>query len=518
MKTLLKFKQIIVLVILVVFAFGACTKDFEEINTDPNNPTNVPAANIFTYATVDAVDDWIGSGWINFFYTACWSQQWAKAQYIDEDRYQFRPENMNTFFEDPYTSELMDLKIIIEKTATGGPEENPALNAAARIWNVWVFYQMVDVFGDVPYTEALRGNEAGAGVFPAYDAQDQIYSALLAELEACNTILSTPQLGFGDCDLFYDGDPEAWQKFGNSLYLRLLNRVHGAVAGADGTIDNILTSGSYPIMESNADQCSLPYPGVLPYRNGTFENLYTRTDVLISQTMVNWLLARNDPRLPVYAQPIISPTLEGEDVPYPTYVGQQNGAVSQPVLAERSYIGTAVGYDPAAPLYVLTYDEVEFIKAEYYLRTGNDAAAQTAYEAAITASMDRWSADIGNYLADPLVAWNGGVNKQQLIMEQKWAAIFGQGVEAYAEVRRTGYPSRIFEYELEGTVYDNLGLPVRMTYPQNEESYNGTNLEAAKQRQQIPASDDGMFGARIFWQTSTYPIPTEPDPQGPGNW
>ena len=70
MKTLLKFKQIIFLVILVVFAVGACTKDFEEINTDPNNPTNVPALNIFTYATVDGVDDWLGGGWINHTYLA----------------------------------------------------------------------------------------------------------------------------------------------------------------------------------------------------------------------------------------------------------------------------------------------------------------------------------------------------------------------------------------------------------------------------------------------------------------
>ena len=78
MKTLLKFKQVIILVILVVFAVGACTKDFEEINTDPNNPTNVPALNIFTYATVDGVDDWLGAGWINHTYLACWSQQWCK--------------------------------------------------------------------------------------------------------------------------------------------------------------------------------------------------------------------------------------------------------------------------------------------------------------------------------------------------------------------------------------------------------------------------------------------------------
>jgi hypothetical protein len=518
MKTLLKFKQVIIPVILVIFAVGACTKDFEKINTDPNNPTNVPAKNIFTHATVDGVDDWLGAGWVNHTYLACWSQQWAKVQYIDEDRYDFRIESINPFFEDPYSTELMDLKIIIEKTDVGGPEENAPLNAAARIFKVWDFQQLTDVFGDIPYSEALQGNVAGTSVFPVYDTQESIYMDMLSELEECNTILSTPHLSFGG-DLFYGGDPAAWQKFGNSLHLRLLNRCHGAYVDADEEIAKILGSpAQYPVMEGTSDMCALSYPGVLPYRNGTYNTLYTRTDQTISQTMVNWLLARNDPRLPIYAQPISSDSLEGTWVPHPTYVGQQNGAASQPILAERSYLGTKIAYDPAAPLYLLTYDEVEFIKAEYYLRAGNDAAAQTAYEAAITASMDRWGADIGAYLADPLVAWNSGVAKQKLIMEQKWASIFGQGVEAYAEVRRTGYPSRIFEYVLEGSLYPDLGLPTRLPYAQNEESYNGINLKAAKDRQGVPIDNYGMFGARVWWQTNAYPIPTATDPQGPGNW
>jgi hypothetical protein len=519
MKTLLKFKQIIILVIVVVFAVGACTKDFEEINTDPNSPTNVPAINIFTYATVNAVDGWLGGGWINHTYLACWSQQWAKVQYIDEDRYQFRIESVNPFFEDPYYTELMDLQVIIEKTAPGGENENAPLYAAARIFKVWVFHQLADVFGDVPYSEALQGNKAGTTVFPVYDTQESIYMDMLKELEEANTILSTPQLNFGNGDLFYGGDPAAWQKFGNSLYLRLLNRCHDAYGGADAKIATTLSS--LPIMESNDDMCALYFPGVLPYRNGTYNTLYTRTDQAISQTMVNWLLARNDPRLPVYAQPIVSDSLEHVYTPHPTYVGQQNGATSQPILAERSMLGTVIAYDPAAPLYLLTYDEVEFLKAEYYLRTDNDGAAQAAYEAGIAASMDRWGAtyDEAAYLANPLNAWNGDdVAKQKLICEQKWAAIFGQGVEAYAEVRRTGYPSRIFEYELEDTDYPGKGLPVRLTYATNEESYNGVNLQAAKDRQGIPITDNGMFGARVWWNTVAYPIPTTKDLQGPGNW
>jgi hypothetical protein len=524
MKTLLKFRQMIIVTILVIFAVGACTKDYEEINTDPNNPTNVPAINIFTHAIVDGVDDYLGEGWINHTYLACWAQQWCKVQYIDEDRYQVRPENRNGFFEDPYMTELMDIQVILEKTAPGGENEDPALYAAARIFRVWDFHQLTDVFGDIPYSEALLGNKAGATVFPKYDSQESIYMDMLNELDTANTIISSllgPQLNFGGGDLFYGGDAVAWQKFGNSLYLRLLNRCHDAYSGADAKIAQILAPGSsYPIMESNADNCKLDYPGVLPYRNGTYNTLYTRTDQAISQTMVNWLLARNDPRLPVYAQPLLSDSLEGVYAPRPTYVGQQNGAAVQPNLAERSMLGKVIAYDPTAPLYLLTYDEVEFLKAEYYLRTGNDAAAKLAYEAGIAASMARWKAtyDAVTYLADPLVAWDGGAVKQKLICEQKWAAIFGQGVEAYAEVRRTGYPSRIFEYELEATLFPGLGLPTRFCYAINEESYNPDKLAAAKSAQGVSAANDGMFGSRMWWQTVAYPIPTTTDPQGPGNW
>jgi hypothetical protein len=530
MKTLLKFRQIIIPVLVGIFVLGACTKDFEEINTDPNNLTDVPAINIFTYATVDGIDDWLGNGWINHTYLACWSQQWCKVQYIDEDRFLWRVANINAFYEDPYATELIDLEVIIEKTAPGGKNEDAGLHAAARIFKVWVFHQLTDVFGDVPYSEALKGNIAGTSVFPAYDSQESIYTDMLNELEEANTILSTPQLNFGAGDVIYGGDPAAWRKFGNSLYLRLLNRCSGAYAGADTKIAQILANPTqYPIIASNADNCKLDYPGVLPYRNGTFETLYTRTDQAISQTMVNWLKDRNDPRLPIYAQPITSdsvlwpqtapaPPIK-EVAPYPTYLGQQNGALLQPRLVDRSYLGTAVAYDPAAPLYALTYDEVEFIKAEYYLRAANDAAAQTAYEAGIAASMDRWGAtyDAPTYLADALNSWTGGVAKKKLICEQKWAAIFGEGVEAYAEVRRTGYPSRIFEYELAGTEYPGLGLPNRMPYAPNEDSYNADNLKAAKDRQGVSAANDGMF-TPVWWQTTAYPVPTTKDPQGPGNW
>jgi len=503
------------------FALGACTEDFEKMNTTPNNPTDVPAITIFTHAIDAAVNDKLGSGWVNHTYLACWSQQWAKIQYIDEDKYLSRVENINAFYEAPYINELKDLEIVINKCKAGGTEVNPGLEAAARILRAWVYAQQTDNFGDIPYTEALKGDEIGAGVFPKYDTQESIYMDLLKQLNDANNLLATPGLNpLGTGDLIYGGEHANWKKFANSLRLRLLNRCSGVYAQADAIMAEMLADpAKYPVFTSNGNDAELAYPGVLPYRNGTYNTLYTRTDQGISQTMVNWLKDRNDSRLAVFAQPISAtkvskPDGTTVDAPDPTYIGQQNGAAATPTISQRSFLGEAIAYDPAAPAYVMTYAELQFIIAEHYKRKGNDAKAKEAYEKGITASFDQWGAGMPEgYLAHAKVAWDGGVDQYKLIAEQKWAAIFGNGTEAYAEVRRTGYPSRIFEYELEATNYPGKGIPIRFPYPANEESYNAANLKEAKARQSISANNDGMFDSKMWWMTKTLPVPTAKDPQ-----
>ncbi|MCD6332113.1 MAG: SusD/RagB family nutrient-binding outer membrane lipoprotein, partial [Bacteroidales bacterium] len=260
---------------------------------------------------------------------------------------------------------------------------------------------------------------------------------------------------------------------------------------------------TYPLMESNDDNAKLVYPGALPYRNPIYNTLYTRTDQGISQTAVNFMKDRNDPRLPVFAQPRAS---DGE------YKGHQNGSANDPGVANRSLLGIAIAYTPDAPVYLLQYAEVEFYIAEHNARVGGDA--QTFYENGIRASLDLWGVGdaADEYLAQEKVVFNPD-KAVELITEQKWMAIFGQGVEAYAEIRRTHTPSRIFEYELEATEYPGRGLPIRLPYSDGEQSENGINLNAAKTRQGIENIDLGMFGARVWWDVRPNPIPTEKDPQ-----
>lgn len=557
MKYFIKTQKAVLGLVLVLMASGiisSCTKDYEELNTNPNNPVDVPAINIFTNAIQNAVDRQLG-GWIQHTYLGVWCQQWCKVQYIDEDKYM--PRDMSGYFQGPYTSELKNLKIVIDK-ATANNEL--ALASAAKVMRAWVYLYLTDVWGDVPYSEALQGFDVNGTLTPKYDTQASIYADLLNQLEEANQALGETSLNFGSGDLIYGGDPKEWQKLANSLKLRMLTRVAGtpwtftynmaggttvtttpgaaALADADSQIAGMLGDpGKYPFFDSNDDNAKLIYPG-LPYRNPIFDALYTRTDQAISETMVNWLLARNDPRIHIYGQP----TPNSVATPPLAYVGFQNGrGITSASFPAVSLLGTKIAYDDKAPLYFLTYDEVLFNLAEYYMRKGLDAQAQAAYEDGIKASMERWGCNDGstvypswgsdqittattgqlvsfsNYLAQPLVAWGGtDAQKYQKICEQRWAAIYGEGVEAYSQIRRTGFPERIFEYELEGDYYPGLGLPIRVQYALTEDTYNTDNVAAARVAQHIEATNEGMFStngitSQVWWHTRKNPIPTVTD-------
>ena len=379
MKYIIKFPKIVLGLFLASVLAWSCTKDFEELNTNPNRPVDVPAINIFTNTQVSGVARQLG-GWMQSYYLGNWCQQWCRVQYIDEDRYQVR--DMSSYMEGAYSMCLKNLTIVLNKANAEG---NKTLEGAAKVMRVWNFMYLTDIWGDVPYSEALQGFNADGTLTPKYDKQADIYADLLVQLEEANQLLATSTVSFGSGDLYFGGDPVKWRKFANSLKLRILNRAAGtpwsftynmagtqpdvttapgaaALATADAQIATILgNSSQYPIMDSNDDNVSLTYPG-LPYRNPIFDGLYTRTDWAISETMVDWLKARVDPRIHIYAQP----TPNSVDAGAIDYVGFQNGrgitAASFPAV---SLLGTAVGFDQYAPLYIMAYDEVQFIIAEY---------------------------------------------------------------------------------------------------------------------------------------------------------
>ncbi|MGE5317407.1 MAG: SusD/RagB family nutrient-binding outer membrane lipoprotein, partial [Chloroflexota bacterium] len=213
-------KYILSFVVLVVMAVG-CTKDYKEINTDPNRPKEVPTVNLISTAEKSLTDD-IFDEWFSGRQGLLWSQFWAQRNYTEEDRFIIRQNTNNTYWRLIYT-DMMDLQQIIN--IASDPAKVPGINAyygdavgqvaVANILKSYVFQLLASTYGDVPYEEAF---DAVNNPTPAYSSQKVIYLDLFAKLKAAADYLETSGTQvFTSGDLIYDGDPQKWAKFANSL-------------------------------------------------------------------------------------------------------------------------------------------------------------------------------------------------------------------------------------------------------------------------------------------------------------
>jgi len=282
-----------------------------------------------------------------------------------------------------------------------------------------------------------------------------------------------------------------WIKFSNSLRARMAMRLSKAdPAKAQAELTAAFAGG---VFASNSDNARLAWPGDGIYDNPWAANFSTRDDHRMSKTLVDTMLALNDPRLPIFAQPTkADPT---------KYAGMQNGldntftntyfnttsrpgAIFYPGATTYGTFGTSAGR--ATPSYILTFAEVSFIKAEAAMRGwGGLTAAQAAqfYNDGVTASITQWggtAAQAAAYLAQPSVAFNPA-NGLAMIGVQKWIAEFTQGTEAWSDWRRTGFPASI---QPGPKMYPATpGVAQRLLYPLAEASVNQVGIDAAVARQ-----------------------------------
>ncbi|MBL7829271.1 MAG: SusD/RagB family nutrient-binding outer membrane lipoprotein [Saprospiraceae bacterium] len=456
------------MLVLLIGLSNACTKDFDSINTNPNRPEEVPLTNVLVSAVSQGVRRTHGAS-MNMTYAGLWAQHYAKIQYIDEDWYEYRPDAMTAHWDGMYTGPLADLQDIINRAP------NPSnMRAAAMTMRAYYFAIMTDMWGNIPYTEALSPDRT---FNPVYDSQDVIYAGLIQELKDAAAMFDPGGDNLGAGDLIYAGDATLWKKFANSVRARLLNRAKGKNAAYATELQTLLSSPAN-LIASNAENAQMGYVDATGNgSNPIYSNKHNdgRNDHAVSKTLVD--LMTGDPRLAVYAD-----VNNGGN-----YVGQPNGTVEPNPFSAVSQIGTAFRDNPLNPSYLFTYAEVLFIKAE----ANND---KQAYLDAIAASCEQFGVtpDAG-FLTAVGTAYDGGAAKA--LGTQKWIALFGDGCEAFSEFRRTGFPSEVVEVPLSG--YPGQGVPRRFVYPTSETGNNKINLESAIQAQAIDAS--GLFGNKMWW-------------------
>ncbi|GAA4452074.1 SusD/RagB family nutrient-binding outer membrane lipoprotein [Nibrella saemangeumensis] len=460
-----------ILLMGVLLAGGSCTKEFDTMNTDPNNPTAIGPQYLLPYAIETSIDRYWGGRTrferLNLDGTMLWMQYLTRNIYSNEgDNYgvsvAFYNNNWKAFFNDSQ----VNFQRIASLAGTGGRFENPNYEGIAIVMRTWVFSLLTDMFGAIPYTEALKGTGDQPIYTPEYDSMEKIYAGMLNDLKLANEKLSTTGPAVSG-DILYGGDILKWKKFANSLRLRLANRQAAKKpAESKAIMTEILGDPvKYPVFTSNADNAALKHSAVLPSNNEWHQVMIQdgRTDWNISKTLADKLNELNDTRITVFAQP----NKAGK------YEGHANGlpdAIATTYLGTSSDLGTYFK-QTITPSVLMTYAELNLILAEAAVDGDITGDAQAYFEKGIAASFDQYGLKVpADYFAKV-----GNVTKEK-VMEQKWIALFGQALEAWTEYRRTGLP--VLPTKDPRAIFENEGvLPTRLPYPTTEYSLNKAKLD-----------------------------------------
>jgi hypothetical protein len=472
-------KKYLILLVLVAF-FTSCTDKFEEFNTDVKNPAFVAGEALFSNAQKALVDQ-ISSTNVNLNVFKLFAQYWTETTYVDESNYDivnrtiadltflmYYAGNNNTKEGGILKGFKAAADIIKAKDATSAVGEVEKANKLAiiELLSVYAWQNLVDIFGNVPYTEALDVNN----IAPKYDDAATIYSDLISRLNAALAKLDDSEGSFGSADLIYGGDVDSWIKFGNSLKLKIgITLADADNTLAKSTVESAVTAG---VFTSSDDDARFSYLGSI-HTNPLYQDVVQsgRNDFVAANTIVDLMNARSDPRLPLYF------TMNGG-----VYVGGPYGEENP--YSAYSHIAPEIVV-PDFPGIMLTYDEVLFYRAEAAARgysVGGNVDA--LYDAAITASILSWGGS-----ATATGTW------EEKIATQEYIALYTRGLEGYTTWRRLDYPIlNVSPLIIPAYITTYASLPKRFTYPINEQTLNKTNYESA-----ATAIGGDLLTTRIFW-------------------
>lgn len=466
--------------LLVIFILAAC-EQYEDLNTNPNEPTNVSADVLLPGAIRTGVNASVDA---SFLVGNVAAQLSAKTLRLEVDAYTWNA--FPKYWEAWYES-LSDVRSI-EKIALEQGSDN--LEGVAVVLRSWVIATLTNAYGDIPYSEAIRGDESN--FTPIYDDQQAIYADLLSELARADQLLASDD-GSINGDILFNGEAAQWRKFANALRLRLLMHAGDKIADAGSQFKSITDAGNIP--SSNADNIILTYTGstpnefpIVPLKQGDFDA------VALGGAAFNVMDATSDPRLLRYARPdnedyttdpVFTGWLNGLGEDCPSMGGSRLGAqyYNYPNLISADDLGL-----PMAEGIILSYAEVEFLLAEAIAKSWIDGDIESHYRAGIAASMEYYQVDVAPFGWSSFDDFynNSGVAYSEVtdIWQQKWLALYFHGLEPYFEVRRWYHESGDsfdgipFLEATCGNLNDDQ-LPLRFPYPGEEQSLNAINYDAA---------------------------------------
>lgn len=520
--TMKKFKTLF-LIGAIFFLFGACDKDFVELNTNPYAVTDLDPALLFAGAERTHLGGWetehtIVQQFVNPHNTGA-----TQGPNFNADVDNFNNGKWDGSYPNIIKNMVQALALV------EGANDRVNLRSMLRIWKAQAFMGVVDTHADVPYFDAGQAYLKGSEYFyPSYDDDAAIYADLEKELKEAIAALN-PNGDFVSADLFFGANGsvktttaaaqvDKWKKLGNSLLLRLGMRYSKLDPNKAKAIVAEAFNGG--VMKSNDDNAWVRYDGTL-FTNNANNGLVNNNPYFYyaAEPFVEQLKTTSDPRAPFLIATYANPASPLADPAPNTKLADQYGVpvgVLNTDLAKAPYRGSkGGGYNYSqmnvsavasltAPDFWVTYGEVALLLAEAAQRgwiPGGEAAAKQFYEDGIKADIKRYAlypksssvpdADIATFLANPGVAYTAA-DALKLINTQLWIVYIRNGTQAWANFRRSGFPA------LSPNRYNNLlngGFIRRLSYPDYELAQNRENYMKAVAA--IGGADN--LTARVFW-------------------
>lgn len=447
------------IIIIISLAISGCSKFLDKLD-NPNLVTDPPLDGLLTEATFETGRDVFRIGYAVSYYNQYLA---SNSQGSDADIY--NEVNYTTEWSNIYAT-MMNIRQLNDRAAAIGSTQHLGVGKILMALNINL---LINTFGDVPYTNALKGQ---GDLSPSFDNQASLYDTTLklidegiAELQKTGSTLEINAQN----DVIHGGSLEAWIKTGYALKARFLNELSKKTKYDPAAILTALQS-SYT---SNADDAQLTaFEGLSPWNQVAVDNSNLLLDGWLSTQFVDALNGKTygvfDPRLPKIA----SITKFGD------YRGTPNGAgrIGTGTNQEESYLSLDGFYSKAnAPLLLVTYSEVKFIEAEAAFRNNDPETAYAAYLEGIGSHMDKLGVsaeDKKAYLDEPTVSVGQNNLTLDLIFKEKYVAMF-LNPEAWVDARRYDYQYKDFGLP-QGAVLNTFIR--RLAYPAVEISRNAANV------------------------------------------
>ncbi|GAB3647160.1 SusD/RagB family nutrient-binding outer membrane lipoprotein [Echinicola sediminis] len=531
-----RLSRLISFMILVVAISVSSCKDLTELNINPNgiDPEAVHPNLLITTVISETATAELNLGFGDIAGVMQHTQK--DAWFEDHNNYQWSNQSWSRYYN------ILEDARLMEKRAN--ELDLPFYTAVAKVMSAYNFGRIADLWGDAPFSDALKGDLGGEQyLLPKFDTQQEIYEGIIALLDEANQLLQGQEAATIPQDVLYGGNILKWRKFANSLRLRYYIRISEKLptVASSGIQEMLANPSEYPLILAEADDAALAFPGT---SSGTSWPSNTEFDgsngsnyrrIKMCATLVDKLQELGDRRLQVWAKKIEVPIVIDNSLPAGTdevregvrYISS-DVAEGKPVDTDPEYVGLPASVSNLPSEYNLNptpgqqsfNPHVSFL-SEMYMEASGDllkarllSAAEVQFGLAEAAQQGWISGDAGAYYREgvrqSLTSWRQEASYDEYIdgeaafdgsleqiLEQKWIASWTAATEAWFDFRRTGLPSL-----QAGPAAVRSVLPLRYYYMQEELSINGSNANQALERLETTAhsqADEENSAWSKFW-------------------